>query len=688
MESFSPKLSLRDLTDDSLGDIFAQLPPDSRLTVKSLCRKGRDIGRDPVSWSTINLQGVRRCCISVSPDALSRVLRYIALAVPAAVPGSPPPVSRLRCLALELGYSDRFSAVKEVGRHHAAAQVRELEIDVDVGSAFGDINFYEGRSCISTTQALDLWPSSPGSALFFPSLVHLRVNRLLIEVGVELPPQNANPDPFLAACARMVDLLRDRSIATKECVCFKGAGFGGETIEMAHPVDGGRVRALLGGLCSLLDAVHDSVLPRASKRPSFGFEISFDCEFIAWDDPSLWGAVSRLAQGVPRISIEETIATPETSLHIRFGGPAVAPKLISAAGPVKFFGTDQRVYTSSPAAYKHYLHNLARVIDGAPSLSALWVKSDRFDIETTGHVDFNPVWPTVAAEGLATLLLSLGRGNNHSLKELYLTGFYGRRLSFPAPSGGSWMEPGANSFARAYLALLESNRSIEKVTFGNLVEWCKRFPKNKAHPNRQPTLPSNAAAIFSRSVITHFALEGITLHRSDGPFFAAAIAHSRRLVCLRLSGCALNDRLAKKIAAALCSPSSLRELLIEDHRPYMTDAGVIAFADAIPKCSLTALSIELSSVDGLDNKEIDFYDVDITPTGLGAVLRGLEENVTLRRLVVSPVSPVKSLIEDLDGGDPAAQNMNEGVDTSLLKGITLELGINSNPEQRACATDN
>ena len=681
MDFFRPSATLMNSRsmDDVLGYILAKLTLEERLAISRVCKRWRAITRDPSFWRTIDLRGVKLCCLSHRDGNFSRVLRYIALAAPAPAPGSPPPASRLRCLCLELSYSQQFSRVKEIGRHPAAKNVEQLELAVDVRVKAGpeyDVDLT--ASFFRATQALELGPwadRGTGASLPFPSLARLRVNRLVVDVPVRCPARNASPEPFLSACARVAGLLggRDR-VRVTECVHFDGAGFGGSN-DRVHRVDtiGDDTRPLLDGLCALLDVVSGHVLPRSMlSSGSSSIGISINSEWLAWDDPPLWDAVSRLARSTTHLSIEELIIGNAEDV-IRFGGALVAPTLVPCSAAL--FGTDQHTYASSPAAYKHYLHHLARVIEEAPTLVKLRVRSDYTDFEDEGHPRVNPRWVVAAAEGLVTLLLSL-RGNA-SLEELSLEGFYDRRLPFPAPAGGSWMEPGVNSFARAYLALVKANHSLKKVVLGKLAEWCK--VPDRYHPRR---LPSNAATIFSESSVTDLTLSNVNLRFEDGLFFTYALTHSSHLARLCLSHCGFTDGLAQPLAAALAAPSSLRELIIEDWEPKMTDKGVLYFADVIPKCSLVKLFITLDVVDGLENEEVDEGDaVNVTPKSLLAVLRGLELNITLRHLALSPVTPFKYYSDEssFDENYTAARKAI----TAARGAIEEELVVNADPEQRA-----
>lgn len=156
---------------------------------------------------------------------------------------------------------------------------------------------------------------------------------------------------------------------------------------------------------------------------------------------------------------------------------------------------------------------------------------------------------------------------------------------------------------------------------------------------------------------------------------------------LSISGCDFNDRQAQVLAAALSQAGTscpLKELLVEDMIPLMTDDGLLHFADIIPQCGLTHLTITLNEIDGENRFGIQsFRDVgDRLPTasGLAAVLRGLELNTTLRHLVISPVSPCGHFKEfagkDYDGPESL-------VSGALLPGIKRELDINADPEKRA-----
>ena len=398
--------------------------------------------------------------------------------------------------------------------------------------------------------------------------------------------------------------------------------------------------------------------------------------YLAWDDPFVWHAITHLARATPSLSIIEIVdyESPDFFLF-KFDAPSLAPKVFE--GP-----PGHLTFTSSPTAYKHYLHRFGRVLEEVPSVAVLCVKSDENDhdfIVDTGGILQSPKWAVAAAEGQVTALLSLR--SNATLRELSLSGFYGCRLAFPAPDGGSWIQPGVDSFAQAYLALVKANRALKKIELGNLAQWCRPTSDDR------PSLPDDAATIFSESSITRFPLRYVTLGPADDAFLTSAIAHSRNLVRLSISGCDFNDRQAQVLAAALSQAGTscpLKELLVEDMIPLMTDDGLLHFADIIPQCGLTHLTITLNEIDGENRFGIQsFRDVgDRLPTasGLAAVLRGLELNTTLRHLVISPVSPCGHFKEfagkDYDGPESL-------VSGALLPGIKRELDINADPEKRA-----
>ena len=192
---------------------------------------------------------------------------------------------------------------------------------------------------------------------------------------------------------------------------------------------------LLTGLCCVLDAVHVHVLPRASRAlagspllaPCSGAPpaIEIDSAYVIWGDPAIWGAVARLARarGVLRLTFEEE------PREIDEDGPGYG----DVENPVRF--STPGPFTSAPGAYKHYLHGIARLLEEAPSLASISVTTTVKDGDVSDF-DVDARWPASAAEGLATLLLSL-RSASPALKEVTLRGFYGRRLAFPAPDGGS-----------------------------------------------------------------------------------------------------------------------------------------------------------------------------------------------------------------------------------------------------------
>ena len=410
--------------------------------------------------------------------------------------------------------------------------------------------------------------------------------------------------------------------------------------------------------------------------------------------------MTRLAKVTANLSIEDFLVRLE-GIHFFFDGPVLAPTLVpgsEASRSVSGDGADSATYASAETSYKHYLHNVIRVLEEAESLVALRVHSgsDSDDEAMEGDdVDDLPAgvvprWAAAAAEGLATLLASLQ--SNPALEELHFLGSYGRRLAFPAPDGGSWVEPGIDSFGRAFLSLLHLNPWLKKVSIGHLAEWCRPSPGgDPGDPGQRPPLPADAEVIFSESGLTDLAFVNVTLHPADDSFFSSVVAHSGQLACLSIRGCKFNDGLVAALVGALPACPSLRELRIEDWpRGKMTDEAFKAFGRALPKCRLETLVI----YDGDGTKGVARGDeLNIcSHEGLVAVLEGLEDNTTLCTLDISPVEPCHFLLGELYAGPGArprsrqkwASAKIESMEKDLEASIAKELAINADPEKRAC----
>ena len=632
-----------------MGRILVKLPVRDRLTSKKVCRRWRDISRDPSTFCTIDLRGVPGCIITGGEVVYARILRFAALALPS-IEGAVAPVSRLRRLLLETSVPAPSSLLGDIGRHPSMASVKRLVVDPKSGEealhADSDAGF------LSLEQVGGLWQKPRQS---FPSLDRLHVKRLLILINEPFPGRTDSGDPFLTACDRVCQILGSRpALQVPSCVStgvvrLRFPAAEGEMFEDFFPVDGigalGDLRPLLAGLRNVLQAAVEYILPR---RPHTAIKfadppsVEIESAFMVWDSPSIWEAVTHLAQGTATLSILEN---PDGQ-QLTFSRPSVAPNFAPDAKCVPGFG---RPYRIAGLAYRHYLLRIFQVVEEAPSLRVLTVKSRESNAGMIEGAQPDPRWAVAAAEGLATLLLSLR--SNATLQTLSLSGFYGRRLAFPAPYGGSWIQPGVDSFARAYLALVKANRTLKNIELGHLAGWCRPTSDGR------PSLPSEAATIFSESSVTHLALRYVTLGPADDAFFTSAVAHSRNLVRLSISGCDFDDRQAQALAAALSggaggSSCPLKEVLIQDTMPYMTDAGLLHFADSLPKCGLTKLTIKMNDVDGEGFEDHEFDDHSPTTKGLAAILRGLELNVTLRHLDVSPVQHCIRLTEfDIDPDD-------------------------------------
>ena len=214
---------------------------------------------------------------------------------------------------------------------------------------------------------------------------------------------------------------------------FEGASIDVDDFD-AYPVDaihsevaGPEFRQLLAGLRTTLDAFGDHVAPRLSRVPPGGSlfgsgppSIEIDSAYVIWDDPSLWRAVTHLAQGTPRLCIVER---QNTFTSFADQDAAAPPLLIpsSESGPVPVSdppgselesssepsgsasAAHQGTYVPTPAAYTHYLRKVAELIEAAPSLAAFAVKTKRDHLYDAA----DPRWPEEAAEAVVTLLLAL-----------------------------------------------------------------------------------------------------------------------------------------------------------------------------------------------------------------------------------------------------------------------------------------
>ena len=137
LEFFIPRpvpLRVRDLSAHLLELLLSKLPVIDRLAAQRVCKRWRDILHAPVAWSTLDLRGVPGCCVTGS--VASKVLRYAALALPAAslgeaaAPGLAQPASLLRRLRIETSSNGPASATNfaAIGRHPSMATVEELAI--------------------------------------------------------------------------------------------------------------------------------------------------------------------------------------------------------------------------------------------------------------------------------------------------------------------------------------------------------------------------------------------------------------------------------------------------------------------------------------------------------------------------------------------------------------------------------
>ena len=598
------------LPEDLLGAVLSRLPLDERLSDQRVSRRWKSALRNPAWWSTLDLRGLSLYSVprdtwvpdeKIDEEERKKVLRFMDLALPESAPA--PSSSRLRFLGINVTQTAHLrSSLADIGRHPSSSKVQQLCLDLNKRVVYGDsVDLIPAFT--STAFVREFWEDHEQGS--FPSLQNLILNRLAIDVGETFPAQGGEPGPFLAACDRVVALLRDHPVSAS-FISFEGV------VGVANPpyaVDallgpGGAappLRRLLVGLCDVLDVVREHVLPRprvpsppgslAPLHPS-KIELDIDSAYLIWDDPSIWNAVTGLSQGIPSLSIavqgRHRDAAGHASNSIRFSAPGavVPPRLIWMDKAPMRRRRPRRTYESAPGAYKHYLHNMAQVIEGAPSLRSIGVMNK----VSKSDYDVDARWTASAAEALASLLLSL-RSAGPALKEVTLRGFFGRRLAFPAPEGGSWVEPDVDSFAQAYMALVKANQTLEEIELGHLAEWCKPSERGR------PSLPADAAATFSDSSVTHLCLEDITLHPSDSRFFASLGAHSRRLTRLRVSGCDFNDDHVKALAGALSEGrgAPLKELVIEVwRRSKMTDVGVLCFADILPTCGLEELLIEIA----------------------------------------------------------------------------------------------
>ena len=262
-------ISIQDLTDDLLTKVLSNLPAEERLKVQLVRKQWRDALRQTAAWGSIDLRGVRPCKLGRGDQSLPRVLRYLALAIPEAAPGSPPPASRLRRLGLSFTYGPseaKVASLMELGRHPASANMELLDLACDFRWTPSDVGPYS--RLLQTTDISRWWPGVEGESasiatpFSFPVLTAVRVDDLCINVGVDVPAQDESPAPFLAACSRVAGLLWNRNLVTTNHIFFTGVDFD-DVGEGEHHLDAPPLQ-VMEGLIALMEAVSGHVVPRLS----------------------------------------------------------------------------------------------------------------------------------------------------------------------------------------------------------------------------------------------------------------------------------------------------------------------------------------------------------------------------------------------------------------------------------------
>ena len=108
------------LPEDLLRAVLSRLPRDERISDQIVSKRWKDALRDPSTWITLDLRDV---CLD-SAGELLKVLRFMALALPAAAPST----SRLRFLGMSLSHAhfDGYTTLADIGLHPSAAKVEQL----------------------------------------------------------------------------------------------------------------------------------------------------------------------------------------------------------------------------------------------------------------------------------------------------------------------------------------------------------------------------------------------------------------------------------------------------------------------------------------------------------------------------------------------------------------------------------
>lgn len=355
---------MKNLPDDLIGDVLSRLPIDERIGDQRVSKRWRRVIRNPAAWSVIDLR-------HRSEGRPSKILRYLDLAIP---PSALSSASRLRFLGLNLPLDEDLpSTLAQIGRHPSAATVEQLALNVhrwDEDSEEGDVEAFLSAS--SVNEFFENHERARRSS--FPSLKHLSIGRLLIDIDEALPSQDDDPEAFLAVCDRVVDVFRERPISAP-LVRLQGVGLGG--FEAPYPVDSLGSESgdlpfdrLLTGLCGVLEAASSVLAGSPPLSDSAPPAVVIDSTYLVWNDPSLWNAFTDLARGVSGITIEEEPVDEDANQDgwgqapnsIRFSDPLDPPLLIET--PSGAASESEETFTYAPAgSYKHYLHNIAQLIE-------------------------------------------------------------------------------------------------------------------------------------------------------------------------------------------------------------------------------------------------------------------------------------------------------------------------------------
>ena len=185
---------VKNLPDDLLSAVLSRLPVDERLKDKLVSKRWADALRDPAAWTSIDLRE--------KPGGLqAKILRFMALANTSSAPSA----SQLRFLGLNLTSGERALAhsrakLADIGRDPSASTVEQLALNVQC-------NTHTSVDCpafLSVTSVREFWEDHERGS--FPSLKHLSVGRLLVDIGEALPALGGAPESVLAACSRVAPL--------------------------------------------------------------------------------------------------------------------------------------------------------------------------------------------------------------------------------------------------------------------------------------------------------------------------------------------------------------------------------------------------------------------------------------------------------------------------------------------------